>query len=411
MHTSINYSDLPVLANLLSYINALQKSHDDFFATTNNVARFPKIATTDWIAQITAHSANPKALAQIAIKRRETLLSYEYLRLKAEYHFSQVKSLRHLLLQAISGAYDFLEAKENFDHSARTTVAAKLSAAIQVYERHEPEFYWPLKNQGKSDCSKELLTCLVDAFCVLCGGGPKLAAGTSPRVSDVDGYAVNPVVSSEDVGENFSGCEMRRLFPVPFDHSDSFANIKLKQLVPAAKIFEDAILLLKGCAHSVTFLGPDEDRYANRLMAKVRGEEIEHEPADRTLADVIQEQKTVYLRHEQKRGDLAMQLSYVRRLRASLVVLLREVIEEMNVYFSKASDGSLTLQQLSPAVLVVCRAGMINCLFVDVLLRQSGRDLQEASEVWRKDETAGRRNQTLSEFLQNKRIQFKFNHN
>ncbi len=399
---TVIYHNEPVVADLISAIHDFETGYESFDNAVADLKRNTKIDGTQLISYIEANVGNRDVLAHITATRREDVLTYEAQRLCGAYLFRQLQKQRQTLFLAIRRAYAFLETPGCNSEVVNNVVAADVSIAIELYKREKPEKFWPVHGVAKFDPGGETITVLTHAFNVLLANQP---AAASIKATGDNGLSCYPIEHVELLGlpaKASNNFERRKLFFVPLPLDDSNTYIKLSQIPAAVKALQEALLTLRQDVRKVDYGSIAECRYASTLLSFARGD---HYDQGQELT-VIDGHKQDYIRHERQLSRLALQINLVAALRIELAILLREVIAEFTNCFNQGGTAVFQLQRISDAKTPICKSAIINCLFVDTVLRIAGRELKEAVELLENDVTSGRSKSALKEFLQDQRSKF-----
>jgi hypothetical protein len=415
-----NFAQNPVLQALIDVVQEDTRLHGAYATHSQRANGCHHVDPRSWVAKIeTALAAGDATkIEQIRLARREALLPFISARFSAHRAFRQVVGHRSAICAAIAQAFALIDDKDkSVTEDLKAAVGNNILMAQAAHHRQDADTSFNWQDFGRAlqdECHDALSSAYAD-----------LAEGRTTRPTrgyDQTGshdilhvYTTDPVIKPNDIGEDSRREEVRRLNMVAFDDCVNSAHPALAQLVALS---EQLAAAMKDLWTARDYMRQNEKgrvnerQYAERLMAQVTGSgnktdcRYAGEGKDKNALSLPEQQTALRRDYESARCVIGLALQQAILIRMQLAEALKAAIDEVNSLTAKPKEYTMSIRPQTIDRIEAGEAGMINCLSVDLQLRETGRSLLEAIKEHKDDITQGRGKTALQAAIDAARRQY-----
>lgn len=420
MRTTPNFTNHPVLQALLDVIEQSTSNHGTYATFSQRVNNCRDIDSRAWVSRIEAALSDQEKLGQLRIARREALLPFIANRAEAHKAFRDLVGHRSAICDAIRQGYELLDSKDgSLSEELKAAVANNILMAIKEHHRDDASHSFNWSDYGRT-LEDECDQALRDAFKALIDDAqpnPRNTYAERAMTFNVTNhqyvthvYPVEPVVTPEDVNENFRRDEMRYVPSVAFEDCVNSKHPALVALVALGAALETAVSELRKAEEYLSRNEKgrvNEKVYADRLMAVVNGRPDCGYGHGKPLPE---QQDDLRRDYESARVAVALAMQNAINARKALaegMVAAIEEAKELSGLDGKPVQYTMSIKPETIDRKEAATAAMLNCLAMDCLLRRSGRTLIASLKERGEDMTQGRGKKALFEAVEAARAGYK----
>lgn len=410
-----NFAQNPVLQALIDVTEEDTRLHGVYATHSQRTNGCHHVDPRSWVAKIEAALASGDAakIEEIKLARREVLLPFIAARFSAHRAFRQVVGHRSTICAAIAQAFALLDDKDkSVTEDLKAAVGNNILLAQIAHHRQDAATAFNWQDFGRT-LQDECRDALSSAYADLAEGRttrPTRGYDQSGSHDILHVYTTDPVIKPSDIGEDSRREEVRRLNMVAFDDCVNSTHPALAQLVALS---EQLAAAMKDLWAARDYMRQNEKgrvnerQYAERLMAQVTGSGNKADCRYASEGKSLPEQQTALRRdYESARCVIGLALQQAVLIRMQLAEALKAAIDEVNSLTAKPKEYTMSIRPETIDRIEAGEAGMINCLAVDLQLRDTGRSLLEAIKEHKDDITQGRGKTALQAAIDAARRQY-----